>query len=127
VAEANGVSRDNVFIEDDSGIKMGLNPENQWLQDEAGNNTNLEGAWYRRLWEENEMSRYRVRLKVPATNWEVSPQASAGLLWDVDRTDPLIQSKGNGGFPLFWEDALVGNQVEPHRFPYYRAELRNGE
>jgi hypothetical protein len=129
VAEANGVPKESIKSSGSSALDLGVVAEGQWLMDFSGNRTWADGFWVRRLWKPGE------RLADPAgigahevfftdSNFgTIGGVAAARLVWDIDRHDVSIQSKGNGGFPRTWTEALDGTVVNPFRTPAYRTEI----
>lgn len=114
-----GLPREEILVEDRQAPKLGILAQPFLLRDEAGDHVLIPAGWYKRLWEVDVE-------KNPIGTLRHSFQgigAGARLIWDVDRDDPLIRQQGNGGYPLTWDDARVGNTLQPNRTAHYRAEL----
>lgn len=117
VSEANGISRENVEIIDNTASQLGLIPQDLAVIDETDTWRVLPAGWYKRAWDTlDDVTAHAVRLELPLNNLKTTQVAQARLRWDV-------RGAGNGGFPSVWAEALDGGQVRPHRYPYYWAEL----
>jgi hypothetical protein len=128
VLDANELNRQTVQFADKNVFELDLASQGQWLVDPAGGHTWAEGLWVQRTWDTG--SRLG-RASSPAVHEVVFSDPTFGTIqrkvaarvgWDVSLNNSLVRSKGNGGFPRNWEEALDGSAVDPFRYPYFRVE-----
>ncbi len=136
VAEANGVARDRVEIQNGGALELGLTSQDQWVEDETGARRRVRGLWYKREWDlgrtlgrprEFSAHRFTASFRIFGGRWSLSREAVGKLSWDVPMNDGVIRSRGNGGFPRAWTEALDRGAVAPHRYAHFEAGLTNGE
>ncbi len=138
VMEANRARREDLTVQDDASLSLGISLQPVMVRDEANRMKQVHDAWPSRQWApENRLGEPDERLVlmiqtpmkplpvpfIPAPQWTLRAGAGGRLRWDVDQRDPLIQLTGNGGFPRTWEEALNGPRVDPFRTALYRSSL----
>jgi hypothetical protein len=139
VSEANGIPSTALQFSNEKALALEITPQIQTTVDEKGVKRTLAGAWYRRSWspfeknpEGTSQGEATVEMTVPVVSrlastdgflqWTAKRSAHGRVEWNVSLKDPGIQTRGNGGFPRTWSEALDGTSVAPYRFPYYQGE-----
>jgi hypothetical protein len=116
---AYGIERDDLVIDDNTAGKMGLLAQPLLIRDETGATNTIAGGWFKRTWTVDAKQNPAGVVRHSYRN----ASSSARLWWDVDRDDPDVRRAGNGGYPADWTQARAGAALDPHRYPFYRAEL----
>lgn len=132
VGDANKVRRDEIDIQNSAGSRLGLVAEPLNIKDENGFQKTISGGWVRRLWVTDDPgleTLYALVDSVPVhsgANWKFIRKSSGQVVWDVSRDDASVKLVGNGGYPENWSEAIRGERLDPHRYPFYRARLKGG-
>jgi len=124
VAEANGTLRERIEAVEEEASNLGLSSQPLRIQDEMGRTEVIPDVWLKRNWSPHDLLGDPSGKTTHIVHFPALNRVSRGrIIWNVNRTDPVIVNQGNGGYPVHWFQALNGGVVTPFRFPYYHAEI----
>jgi len=137
VLQANGAEKDMVVLDEKRKPALDLTLQPALVRDETGFGKTVDSVWLRREWEVDESAPSRVGdytaqglIPFRFINTSFQPDSplfatqsvTGRLTWNADLKEALVRDAGNGGFPSTWDEAFLGSDLQPFRFPLYSAE-----
>jgi|GEM_PF-5374897 len=138
VVKAHGISREELLIKEEGAFRLGIESNPLHVAFPDGGSHILTGGWYRRLWSSSHRLAHpseqptlvgikqiipMLKVRPQPETWDVIRSATGRLRWDVDLGNPIIQQRGNGGYPRSWQECIDGSKIEPFRYPFYLGEI----